>query len=110
MNTAPYASDDTVEARKEKLVKDLKGVIADADDLLNDLAHSTTEEFAAARTKIEGKLSGARSRLADARSAVTDKARVAADATQEYVTENPWKVVGVAAAAGLLIGVLLSRR
>lgn len=110
MNTELNASHGTVEGKKEKLVKDLKGVVGDADDLMREVASSTAGELAAARTKIEGKLDEAKSRLGDARIAVTEKARVAADATNEYVRENPWKILGVAAAAGLVIGFLLSRR
>lgn len=110
MNTELNASHGTVEGKKEKLVKDIKGVVGDADDLMREVASSTAGELAAARTKIEGKLDEAKSRLGDARIAVTEKARVAADATNEYVRENPWKILGVAAAAGLVIGFLLSRR
>lgn len=110
MNTELNASDGTVEGKKERLVKDLKSVVTDADGLLKEVANSTAEEFAVARTKIEGKLGEARSRLDDARIAVTEKAKSAADATHEYVRENPWKALGVAAAAGLIIGFLLSRR
>lgn len=76
---------------------------------LKEVANSTAEEFAAALTEIEGRLGEARSRLDDARIAVTEKAQGAADATQEYVRENPWKVLGVVA-AGLILGILLSRR
>jgi len=110
MNTGPNSSRSAVAGRKDKLVTDLKGVVADADDLLKEMVDSSAEEFAAARTKIEGKLGDARSRLADARSAVTGKARVATDATFEYITENPWKVLGVASATGVILGILLSRR
>lgn len=110
MNTTLIASHRTFEVKKEKLVKDLKGVVADADDLLKVVSSSTAEEFAAARTKIEGRLGEARSRLNDARIAVTEKARGAANVTDEYVRENPWKVIGVAAAAGLVISFLLNRR
>lgn len=110
MNTELNASHGTVEGMKEKLVKDLKGVVADADDLLKDVVNSSAEEFAAARTKIEAKLREAKSRLDDARLAVTEKAKGAADATDEYVRENPWTALGVAVAAGFIIGFLLSRR
>jgi ElaB/YqjD/DUF883 family membrane-anchored ribosome-binding protein len=34
----------------------------------------------------------------------------AARTTDEYVHEHPWGAVGVAAAAGLLLGVLIARR
>ncbi|MCK9984214.1 MAG: hypothetical protein AzoDbin1_00686 [Azoarcus sp.] len=100
----------SVEEMKDKLVRDLKSVGADADGLLKEVANSTAEEFAAVRTKIEGKLGEAKSRLDSSRLAVTEKARRSADATHEYVVENPWKVLGIAAAAGIIIGILMSRR
>jgi ElaB/YqjD/DUF883 family membrane-anchored ribosome-binding protein len=109
MNTELTASHSNVEGKKDRLVKDLKGVVVDADDLLKEVANYTAEEFSAARTKIEGKLGEVRCRIADARIAVTEKARGAANTTQEYARENPWKVLGVVAAAGLAISFLLSR-
>jgi len=110
MNTEPNASQGTVEGMKEKLVRDLKSVASDGDNLVKEVANSTAEEIAAARTKIEGKLGEAKSKLDNARIAAAERARGAADATQEFVRENPWKALGVAAAAGLIIGFLLSRR
>lgn len=110
MNTALTASHGTFDVKKQKLVKDLKGVVADADDLLKVVVNSTADEFAVARTRIEGRLGEARSKLDDARIVVTERARGAANATDEYVRENPWKVIGIAAAAGLVVSFLLSRR
>lgn len=110
MSNELNASQGTVDGKKEKLVEDLKGVVADAGGLLMEVSNSTAEGFAAAGTKIEGKLAEARSRFGDARIALTEKAKGAADATHEYVRENPWKVIGVAAAAGLIVGTVLSRR
>jgi ElaB/YqjD/DUF883 family membrane-anchored ribosome-binding protein len=40
---------------------------------------------------------------------VTDKTKAAAEATDAYVHENPWKVVGMAAGFGLIIGLLMGR-
>ncbi len=99
-----------IEGTKEKLVRDLKVVVADGDDLLKEVANSSVEQFAAARTNVEARMGEAKSRLQDARIAVTATAKGAAGATQEYVRENPWKVLGVAAAAGLVIGFVISRR
>lgn len=101
---------DSIEGTKDKLVKDLRAVVEDADCLLQEVANSTAEEFAAARTRIGAKLSEARSRLDEARIAVTDKARHTADVTHEYMMQNPWKVVGFAAVIGLIIGAIVSRR
>jgi ElaB/YqjD/DUF883 family membrane-anchored ribosome-binding protein len=41
---------------------------------------------------------------------VLDRAKDAGRAADEYVREHPWGAVGIAAVAGLLVGVLLSRR
>ncbi|MDP1536781.1 MAG: DUF883 family protein [Burkholderiales bacterium] len=110
MTTELIASRGTVQSSKENLVKDLKSVVADADDLLKGAVNSTAEEFAAARTKIEASLGAAKSRFNEARIAVARKAGSAADATNEYVRENPWKVVVGAAAVGLITAFLLRRR
>jgi ElaB/YqjD/DUF883 family membrane-anchored ribosome-binding protein len=41
---------------------------------------------------------------------VVGKAKVAAKATDDYVHENPWKSIGIAAGVGFLLGMLVSRR
>ncbi len=110
MTTEMIARQGTVEGTKDKLVKDLRGVVDDADYLLKEVANSTAEEWATARAKVGAKLADARSRLEEVRVTVTDKARVATDATHAYVLDNPWKIVSFAVAIGFLIGVLASRR
>jgi ElaB/YqjD/DUF883 family membrane-anchored ribosome-binding protein len=39
-----------------------------------------------------------------------EQTKAAARATDTYVHENPWKAVGIAAGAGILFGMLISRR
>lgn len=95
---------------KEKLMEDLKVVVTDAEELLKATASQTGERIAAARAKAEESLRVARVRLADAQAALVEKTKIAAKATDEYVHENPWKAVGIAAVAGLLLGALISRR
>lgn len=99
-----------VEARKDVLVKDLKGVIGDADDLLQAVVGSTAEGFGSARTKVEERLDAVKSRFLDARLAVTERAKGAVASGNDYLHENTWKALGVAVAAGLMIGFLLKRR
>ena len=40
--------------------------------------------------------------------AVVSKTREAAETTDQYVHENPWKVVGIAAAFGFVLGLLMA--
>lgn len=95
---------------KEKLMEDLKVVVADAEDLLRATASQTGERIAAARSKAEESLRAAKVRLAEAQSSVVEKVKVAAKTTDDYVHENPWQAVGIAAAVGLVLGALISRR
>lgn len=110
MNIALFESRGAVEVKKDRLVKDLKGVVVDTDALLQEVVNSTAEEFSAARARIEQQLREARSRLDAARIAVARKAVDAAEATQEYVCENPWKAIGIPAVAALVAYLLLSHR
>ena len=110
MTTELTVSQGSVQSSRETLVNDLKRVVVDADGLLKEVVGSSADQLAAARLRIETSLAEARSRLKDARIAAIGKACSAADATQDYVRENPMKIIGVAALAGLLAAFLLSRR
>ncbi|MBK8578498.1 MAG: DUF883 domain-containing protein [Candidatus Accumulibacter sp.] len=110
MTTEMTARPGSIEGTRNKLVTDLRGVVDDADHLLKEVANSTAAEFAAARSSIGARLTDARYRIDGARAALTDRARFVADVTQEYVQENPWRVLGVTAAVAVLVGVLISRR
>jgi ElaB/YqjD/DUF883 family membrane-anchored ribosome-binding protein len=95
---------------KDKLVADMKVVIADAEELLKATASAAGDRVSAARTRMEDSLRIARVKLAEAQEVVVDKAKAAARATDDYVHANPWRSVGIAAGAGLVIGMLISRR
>ncbi len=62
------------------------------------------------RERIGQSLRDAKLRLADAEGALVDKTKAAARATDDFVHENPWRAVGVAAVVGLLLGAIISRR
>jgi ElaB/YqjD/DUF883 family membrane-anchored ribosome-binding protein len=100
----------TSAAARDQLVADMKAVIADAETLLKATAGETGERIVAARTRAEESLRAARARLVRLDSAVREQAKDAAKAADDLVHENPWAAVGVAAVAGLVIGVLISRR
>lgn len=97
-------------ANRDKLVQDMRVVIADAEDLLRATANQAGEKIAVARERIQDSLHQAKVKLAEAEAMVTERARQAARYTDEYVHENPWRAIGVAAGIGLLLGLLISRR
>lgn len=90
-------------------MQDLRVVVADAEELLRATAGQAGEKVSAARERIQENLAAAKERLAAAQEAVVASTKQAAKVTDEYVHENPWKAVGIAAGAGLIIGMLISR-
>jgi len=103
----------TSDISKEKLMQDLRLVVADAEELLkltaSQAGEKMNEKMSVARERIQESLVSAKARLAVAEEAVVENAKLAAKATDEYVHDNPWKAVGIAAGAGLLVGMLISR-
>lgn len=94
---------------KEKLMQDMRAVVDDAEELLRATAGQAGDKVAAARERIQANLAVAKERLAEAEHALVEKTKQAARATDEYVHENPWKAVGIAAGVGLVVGMLISR-
>jgi ElaB/YqjD/DUF883 family membrane-anchored ribosome-binding protein len=97
-------------ANKERLVSDLRVVISDTEELLRATAGGAGEKAGELRERIAIRLRDAKERLADLEAALVDKTKAAARATDDFVHEEPWKAVGVAAALGLALGVLIGRR
>jgi len=100
----------TTDVNKAKLVADLKVVVADAEELLRATASQAGEKAAAARERIQASLATAKVKLTEAEQVLLEKTKVAARATDDYVRDNPWQAVGIAAVAGLVLGILISRR
>ena len=98
------------DSSKDKLLADLKMLLADAEELIKEATASSAEGFATLRTRFERRLCEARAKIDRTRTAVGDKTRHATDATHAYVKENPWKSAGVSAVAGVILGFLLGRR
>ena len=95
---------------EEKLVHDIKSVIADAEDLLSATADQTGEKIVSLRARIQERLKDARTRLVAAEAVLLEKTRAAARATDAYVHESPWQAVGIGAGIGFLLGFILGRR
>jgi ElaB/YqjD/DUF883 family membrane-anchored ribosome-binding protein len=105
--SAQSASNDV---SKQKLVADLKVVVADAEELLRATASQAGEKVSVARERIQASLATAKVKLGEAERALLEKTKEAARVTDDYVRDNPWQAVGIAAVAGLVLGILISRR
>jgi ElaB/YqjD/DUF883 family membrane-anchored ribosome-binding protein len=97
------------EAAKDKLVTDLKTLVNDAEELFKATATQAGEKVAVARQKVEQSLIEGKKALADAEKVFVKKSKECADIADDYVRENPWSAVGIAAGVGLVLGLLLRR-
>jgi len=84
--------------------------IADIEDLITSMTPLTGEDLARAKAKLSERVAAAKESVTVMGSEVAHRARKTARATNRYVEENPWQAVGIGAALGLLIGVVLARR
>lgn len=101
---------DMSDITKDKLIADVKLVIADTEELLRATAGQAGEKFADIRAKTQDRLASAKIKLAEAEAAVVDKAKQAGRVADDYVHDNPWRSVGVAAGFGFIVGLLIGRR
>lgn len=101
---------DMTLAQKEKLMADLRVVVADAEALLKLTADDVSESTAGLRERLQERLSQAKQNMLTLQATATEKARAAGHAADDYVHENPWRSIAVGAGVGLLVGLLIGRR
>lgn len=103
-------SDITNAIPMDKLMEELRLMVVDAEALLTATANQTGEGAATARAHIQKSLSAVKGRLVEAETVLIDRTREAANATDQYVHDNPWKAIGISACAGVIVGMLVARR
>ena len=88
-----------MEAAGDKLMAELRTVVAAAEELLAAAGSGNAEKLNELRGRAEEALRGARARLEGAGEELEDQVR-----------KHPFAALGIAAAVGLVIGVLLARK
>ncbi len=88
-----------MDVSSDKLMKDLKAVVNNAEDLLKATADQGGEQIARIRARAEDSVRVARARMKDLGGELDAQVR-----------ENPWNAVGIAAGVGLVLGILLARK
>jgi len=83
----------------DRLMDELRNVIADAEELLRATADQAGPKVQEVRGRAEESLRSAREHLQGAGRELDVRVR-----------ENPWAAVGIAAGIGLIAGILLSRK
>jgi len=102
--------DEATNITKEQLLADMRVVVSDLESMLKMTANSSDQEVRALADRLRERLGAAKLRLLDAEHAVLEKGREIARTTDDYVHENPWTSIGIAAGVGLLLGIVVGRR
>jgi ElaB/YqjD/DUF883 family membrane-anchored ribosome-binding protein len=90
--------------------EEVSNLITDVEDLVGRIGDAADPEIARLRAKVEQGVATARKSLAQGAEQVQRKAHDAMEAGDEYVHDEPWKAIGVAALAGLVAGLMVNRR
>jgi ElaB/YqjD/DUF883 family membrane-anchored ribosome-binding protein len=93
----------------DKLMSDLKVLARDTERLLKATASHTGQQVAQVRSQAEESLKAAMARINELQGIAVTQARVASRASDDYVRANPWRVIGICAVAGFVLGSVLSR-
>lgn len=104
------AHDSELDTAKAQLLDDFDKVVRDTEALLRSLANVSGEKAVALRDSVEANLNSAKARLRDLHGEAMDKARGAARDADEYVHDNPWAAIGLAAAVGVVVGLIIGNR
>jgi ElaB/YqjD/DUF883 family membrane-anchored ribosome-binding protein len=99
-------SAEEIEDSTEKLLRDLKAVVHDGEELLRAGAKDLGERGMAARERLAAALEVAK----ETRRKLQERAVNGARATDRIVREHPYQSIGIAFGIGMLIGILVNRR
>jgi ElaB/YqjD/DUF883 family membrane-anchored ribosome-binding protein len=90
--------------------RDIQNVVSEAQDLLKTVKDEGASRLEDVKSKVASQYDAARDKFGEIQATVQDGAKAAMTTSDQYVRGNPWRAVGIAAAAGALIGFLASRR
>lgn len=97
---------ENIEISTEKLLRDLKTVVRDGEELLKAGARDLTERGVAARERLTAALEVAK----DTQRRLQSGALAGARQADRLVRDHPYEAVGVAFGIGILLGAIAGRR
>jgi len=108
-------------AQSSPVGRDVQNVVTEAQELLktmkdegasklDEVKSKVAGQYEDVKSKVAGQYEVAREKFGELQTTVQDGAKTAMTTTDAYVRSNPWRAVGIAAAAGAIIALLASRR
>ena len=99
-----------LESNFKTVRSDYHALVQDAQALFAEAASASGNKAEELRTRGMSLLDGALEQVHQLQSAPLEKGKEIAGSTDTYVRANPWQAVGITAAVGLLIGMLIARK
>jgi ElaB/YqjD/DUF883 family membrane-anchored ribosome-binding protein len=90
--------------------EEVENLRADLDDLISRIPHLSDIDLEEAKERLMGKIASTREAAHDLAYDAREQFDYGVERTKECVREHPLESIGYAAAAGLIIGLLMSRR
>lgn len=97
---------DANEITTDQLIADLKAVVRDAEELLRASAGEVTDRAREAREKLNDALYQAKTTCQE----IEERAKARIEATEQVVRDHPYQSLAIAFGAGLLFGIISSRK
>ncbi|AJC65095.1 MULTISPECIES: DUF883 family protein [Dickeya] len=98
------------ESDTEQLRAELRSLGDTLEEVLRSSGDKSKAELEKLRDKAESVLKESRERLNDTGDRISAQAREATQCADEFVHKNPWAGIGIGAAVGVVLGLLLARR
>lgn len=95
---------------RERLMNDLRSAIGDAELWLSNIGSQGSADLGHIKSKFDDTLRTAKTDLLKLEDTMVARGKIAAQATDVYVKDNPWTSVGMGAAIGLALGYLIARK
>jgi ElaB/YqjD/DUF883 family membrane-anchored ribosome-binding protein len=96
-------------ATTDELVSDVQDALSGAESMLEQATTATTERAAELRRLASQQLRLMREKLQESSGKALERTKEAARVTDDYVHDNPWRVIVGAVAIGVVLGLLVNR-
>ena len=89
---------------------EITNLIADVEDLMARISDLKDADVVRVRNKVMDAVDATKRSLADGAETIRQQAQGVASTADDFVRENPWQAIGLAALVGAVVGVLATRR
>jgi ElaB/YqjD/DUF883 family membrane-anchored ribosome-binding protein len=100
----------SADAAPSGIAQEFQNFVADMEDLIKANTSLTGDDLARAKANLQARVAAARVFVEQMPASMSDRARNSVRVADGYVREQPWQAIGITAAVGVLIGVLIGRR